>query len=305
MWCSTDASTRRVGKHLAAGVVAVAMTSPLIAVTGSTGHLGGHVAARMAAAGARQRLVVRDPGRAPRLDGAEVAVATYDDVDALTAAFAGVDTVLLVSAAEHPERVQQHYNAVDAAAAAGVRRVVYTSFVGAAADSVFLLGRHHWLTEQRVRESGVAWTFLRDQFYLDFVPFLAGDRGVIAGPAGDGVFAPVARVDVADVAATVLLDGTGAHDGETYDVTGGRLASMAEWAAELADVTGRPVAYVDETEEEAYASRAQYGAPHWEVEGWVTSYQSIAAGEAAVVSDTVERLAGHPPTTLRQLLTSS
>jgi NAD(P)H dehydrogenase (quinone) len=304
VWCGTDASTRPAGKHPGTGVVAAAMSAPLFAVTGSTGHLGGRVAARLAAAGARQRLVVRDAARAPRLDAAEVAVATYDDVDAMVAAFTGAETVFLVSAAEHPERVQQHYNAVDAAARAGVRQVVYTSFVGAAADSVFLLGRHHWLTEQRLRESGVTWTFLRDQFYLDFVPFFAGDRGVIAGPAGDGVFAPVARVDVADVAAAVLLDDTGAHHGVTYDVTGGRLASMAEWAAELADVTGRPVTYVDETEEQAYASRAQYGAPHWEVEGWVTSYQSIAAGEAAVVSDTVERLAGHPPTTLRQLLTS-
>jgi NAD(P)H dehydrogenase (quinone) len=281
------------------------MTSPLIAVTGSTGHLGGHVAARLAAAGANQRLVVRDPGRAPALAGAEVAVATYDDVDAMVAALAGVDTLFLVSAAEHPERVQQHYNAVDAAAKAGVRRIVYTSFVGAAADSVFLLGRHHWLTEQRLRDSGVSWTFLRDQFYLDFVPFFAGDRGVIAGPAGDGVFAPVARVDVADVAAAVLLDDSGGHDGVTYDVTGGRLASMAEWAAELSDVTGKPVTYVDETEEEAYASRAVYGAPHWEVEGWVTSYQSIAAGEAAVISDTVERLTGRPPTTLRQLVAAT
>jgi NAD(P)H dehydrogenase (quinone) len=280
------------------------MSPALIAVTGSTGHLGGHVATRLAAAGARLRLVVRDAGRAPQHAGAEVAVASYDDVEAMTEAFSGADTLLLVSAAEHPQRVQQHYNAVDAAAKAGVRRVVYTSFVGAAPDSVFLLGPHHWLTEQRLRESGVGWTFLRDQFYLDFVPFFAGDRGVIAGPAGDGVFAPVARVDVADVATTVLLDDTGAHDGVTYDVTGGRLASMADWAAELAEVTGTPVAYVDETEEEAYASRAVYGAPHWEVEGWVTSYQSIAAGEAAVVSDTVERLAGHPPTTLRQLLTS-
>jgi uncharacterized protein YbjT (DUF2867 family) len=81
------------------------MTSPLIAVTGSTGHLGGHLAARLTAAGSRQRLVVRDADRAPRLDGAEVAVATYDDVDAMVAAFAGADTVVLVSAAEHPERV--------------------------------------------------------------------------------------------------------------------------------------------------------------------------------------------------------
>ena len=278
------------------------MSTPLIAVTGATGHLGGRVAQLLAEAGASQRLVVRDPSRAPDLHGAELAQASYDEPAALRTAFSGADTVLLVSAAEHPQRIQQHLNAVDAAADAGIRRVVYTSFVGAAADSVFVLGRHHWLTEQRVRERGLAFTFLRDQFYLDFVPYFAGEELVIHGPAGNGVFAPVARADVSDVAAAVLLEGTGRYDGQTLDVTGGRLASMAEWAAELSDVLGKPVGYVDETEEEAYASRSVYGAPDWEVEGWVTSYQSIAAGEAAVISDVVERVAGHPPRTLRQLL---
>ncbi len=278
------------------------MDAPLIAVTGATGHLGGMVAARLAASGDRLRLVVRDAGRAPDLDGAEVAVASYDDADRLTAAFADADTVFLVSAAEHPERIRQHYTAVDAAAAAGVRRVVYTSFLNAAPDATFTLARHHWLTEQRLRDAGVTFTFLRDSVYLDFVAFFAGDRGVIAGPAGDGTFAPVARTDVADVAVAVLHDLGGTHDGVTYDVTGGLLASMAEWAAELSAVTGRPVSYVDETEEEAWASRAGYGAPDWEVEGWVSSYQAIAAGELAVVTDTVQVVAGHPPTTLRELL---
>lgn len=212
------------------------MDDPLIAVTGATGHLGGTVAARLAATGARLRLVVRDAGRAPDLAGAEVAVATYDDADRLTAAFAGADTVFLVSAAEHPERVRQHDTAVDAAAAAGVRRVVYTSFLNAAPDATFTLARYHWLTEQRLRGAGVTVTFLRDSMYLDFVAFFAGDRGVIAGPGGDGTSAPVARTDVADVAVAVLHDRTGTHDGVTYDVTGGRLASMAEWAG-LADGT--------------------------------------------------------------------
>jgi NAD(P)H dehydrogenase (quinone) len=275
-------------------------TSGLVAVTGATGAVGGMVAELLAAEGVPQRLVVRDPGRAPDLPGAEVAVASYDDPAAMRAALTGAETVLLVSGREHPDRLRQHYQAVDAAAASGVRRVVYTSFLGAAPDATFTLARQHWHTEQRIRASGVAFTFLRDSMYLDFLPFMAGDEGVIKGPAGDGQVALVARADVSDVAAAVIL-GAG-HDGRTYDVTGARLRTLAEWAAELSTVSGREVRYENETIEQAWASRASYGAPDWEVEGWVASYAAIAAGELAVVSDTVERIAGHPPRGLTDLL---
>lgn len=271
-------------------------------MTGATGVLGGRVARLLAERGVAQRLVVRDPGRAPQLDRAETAVASYDEPDAMRAAFAGVDTLLLVSAAEHPDRVRQHVAAVDAAAASGVRRVVYTSFVGAAPDATFTLARHHWITEQRLRERGLAFTFLRDSLYLDFLPFMAGEAGIIRGPAGDGRVAPVARADVSDVAAAVLLDGSGAHDGQTYDVTGSTLRTMAEWAAELATAAGREVRYQEETVEEAWASRAVYGAPDWEVEGWITSYLAVATGELAVATDVVQRVAGHPPRELVDLV---
>jgi uncharacterized protein YbjT (DUF2867 family) len=178
--------------------------------------------------------------------------------------------------------------------------MVYTSFLAAAPDATFTLARHHWLTEQRLRERGVAFTFLRDSMYLDYLTFMAGDDGVIKGPAGDGKVALVARADVSDVAVAVIT-GEG-HEGQTYDVTGARLRTMAEWAAEVASVTGREVSFRDETVEEAWASRASYGAPDWEVEGWVSSYLSVASGELAVVSDTVERLTGHPPRELSDLL---
>lgn len=267
--------------------------------------IGGRVASLLAQRGVPQRLVVRDPARAPQLERAETAVASYDDPEAMRAAFAGVDTLLLVSAAEHPDRVRQHLAAVDAAAAAGVRRVVYTSFLGARPDATFTLARHHWLTEQRLRERGLTFTFLRDSLYLDFLPFMAGEAGVIKGPAGDGRFAPVARADVSDVATAVLLDGSGAHDGQTYDVTGSTLRTMAEWAAELSAVAGREVRYQEETVEEAWASRAVYGAPDWEVEGWITSYLAVATGELAVATDVVERVAGHPPRQLAELVNPS
>ena len=126
-------------------------------------------------------------------------MATYADGAAVRAALEGARLVFMVSAAEAPDRVDQHYSFVDAAAAAGVQHLVYTSFAGAAPDAIFTLGRDHWATEEHIKASGLAWTFLRDNLYLDFLPLLAGPDGVIRGPAGDGRVSAVATDDVADV----------------------------------------------------------------------------------------------------------
>jgi uncharacterized protein YbjT (DUF2867 family) len=115
---------------------------------------------------------------------------------------------------------------------------------------------------------------------------------VIRGPAGNGQVSAVAHDDVADAAAAVLL-GDG-HDRATYDITGPHALSLDEVAAELSRFSGRTVTYMPETREEAFASRAGYGAEPWAVAGWVSSYEAIAAGEMATVSDAVPRLTGHP-----------
>lgn len=268
------------------------MTTSLIAVTGSTGQLGGRLAVRLAAEGAAQRLVVRDPARAPRLAGAEVAVAAgYADGAGMRAALGGAGTLFLVSGREQAGRVAEHTAAVDAAVDAGVQRIVYVSFLGAAPDATFTLARQHWATEQYIRSCGLRFTFLRDNFYHAMLPALVGADGVIRGPAGDGRVASVAHDDIADVATAVLLDERAeAHDGLTYDVTGPEPLSMADVAAQLSRVAGRKITYRRETVEEAYASRAHLGAPAFEVEGWVTSYTAIGAGDLAVVSPTVPRL---------------
>ena len=160
--------------------------SRTIAVTGSTGRLGGRVARRLAESGVAQRLIVRDVGRAPELPAAEARQATYDDTDAVAAALRGADVVLMVSAAENPDRVGQHRAFIDGAVRAGVGHLVYTSFVGADAGAVFTLGRDHFRTEEYIRESGVAFTFLRDNLYADFFPMMVGQDDVIRGPAGNG-----------------------------------------------------------------------------------------------------------------------
>jgi NAD(P)H dehydrogenase (quinone) len=273
----------------------------VIAVTGASGHLGGRVAALLAEEGVPQRLVVRDAARAPRIEGAEVADgASYGDGEAMRRAFEGADTVFLVSAAEDEHRVDLHRRAVDAAVAAGVERIVYTSFLAAAGDCAFTFGRDHFHTEEHVKSTPLAWTFLRDSIYLDYIPLFAGEDGVIRGPAGDGRVAAVARDDIARAAAAVLTsDG---HDGASYGMTGPEAFTLTEAAERVGRAAGRPVTYVEETLEEARASRAPSGAPAWEIEGWVTTYTSIAAGELDVVTGDIESLTGRAPVTLDEFL---
>ncbi|MGW7686080.1 SDR family oxidoreductase [Kribbella sp. NPDC054772] len=268
----------------------------MIGVTGSTGQLGSRIASRLAAAGVPQRLIVRDPGRAPALPGASVAQSAYGEHAALLSALDGVDVLMLLSATESADRVELHKATVDAAVAAGVQRIVYTSFVGASPGATFTFARDHWHTEEHIRASGVDFTFLRDNLYLDFVSGGVGEDGVIRGPAGDGRVAAVSRDDVAAVAAQVLTSAD--HSGATYDLTGPAAFTLAEATAVLTEAWGRKIRYEPETLDEAYRSRESYGAPAWEVAGWVTSYAAIASGELSQVSTAVADLTGHDPISL-------
>jgi NAD(P)H dehydrogenase (quinone) len=280
----------------------------MIAVTGATGTLGSRVLERLAGAGdVPLRLVVRDAKRAPAVPGAEVVEnpGGYADPAGFRAALDGVDTLYLVSAAEAEDRLQQHFDAVDAAVAAGVQRIVYPSFLGAKDDAVFTLVRQHAATEERIRQSGVRATFLRHSMYADFVPFFAAveqGRAVIAAPAGNGRTSFVSRDDLADVGAAVLLDDSGRFDGQALDVTGPEALTMDDAARVLTEVTGIPTEYRPQTVEEAWATRRPSGHPDWEIEGWVTSYLAIAAGELSTVTDVVPTVAGHPARTVAQHL---
>ena len=270
------------------------MAGESIGVTGSTGGLGERVARRLADQGVEQRLLVRDAARAPRLEHASVVeFGGYDDTEGMRRALDGIETLLFVSAAEDPDRVALHRGAIDAAVAAGVGRIVYTSFVAAAPDSTFTFGRDHFHTEEHIKQSGASYTFLRDNIYIDFIPLLCGADGVIRGPAGEGRVAAVARDDIADVAAAVLT-GEG-HEGQAYDLTGPEAFTLTEAAAELSRITGRPVAFEDESVEEAFESRRPSGAPDYMIEGWVTTYTAIAAGDLEAVSDCVERFCDREP----------
>jgi uncharacterized protein YbjT (DUF2867 family) len=273
------------------------MRDSLIAITGATGNVGSRVAKLLAARGERQRLIVRDADRAPQLEGAEVSVVSgYAATDELRRAVQGAETVFLIPAHESATRVAEHASAVDAIVAAGVHRLVYLSWVNASPDLVFTFGRHHFATEQHIRASGIPFTFLRMPFYVDVIPSLVGADGIISGPAGDGRVAAVLRDDIAESAVATLL-GEG-HVGKTYNLTGSEAFTFTEAAKVMSRVSGKSSRFHNETMDEAYASRAKYGAPDWEVDGWVTTYAGVAANELSRVSDDVRILTGREPGSL-------
>ena len=269
-----------------------------IAVTGATGGLGGRVARELSARGLEQRLIVRDPARAPQLPGAEVAAASYEDSEAMARALDGASTLFLVSGHEDPDRISLHRKAIEGARLAGVQRIVYTSFMGAAPHATFPYARDHRATEQTVRDAGISLTSMRNSLYADVAPRFVGDDGVIRAPAGHGCVAWVARADVARLAAVLLTEP--GHEGQIYDVSGPHAIDLHETARILTKATRRAITYHAETLDEARASRA--GHPDWLVEGWIGSYLMLDTGEGSVTSHTVEHLTGTRPMSLSEFL---
>ncbi|GGK35129.1 SDR family oxidoreductase [Nocardia camponoti] len=276
--------------------------SETIAISGASGHIGGHVAKLLAGTGPHLRLLSRNPDHLVVLPDSTPARVDFADPNSVADALKGVQTFFFVSATESEHRAREQEAVVAAAKSVGVQRIVYLSFVGAAPDATFTFARDHYYTEQAIRAADVDFTFLRDNQYQDVIPHLADGDGVIAGPAADGLVAAVTRTDVADCAAAVLR--TTDYSGETFDVTGPRAFTLETAAFELTQFFGRPFRYENQTVDEAYATRAKYNAPKWEVDGWVSTYTAIANGEMAQATDTVTRLTGHLATSFREYLAS-
>jgi NAD(P)H dehydrogenase (quinone) len=304
----------------------------MIAISGASGELGGRVAVRLAKLGLEQRLIVRDVARAPQLPGAQIFQASsYGDAVAMGRSLVGIETFFMVSARDSfgvaqisarnkvpvpaYDRLQQQLTTIDAAAAAGVKHLVYLSIMNAAPDATFILAHDHFLTEQHIRALGLPFTFLRPALYMDNVPQSVSPDFVIRAPAGEGRAAWVARDDIADVIVAVLT-GKG-HASRSYDVTGPEALSMAETAGCLSQATGRQISYQMQTPQEARSERTTsrlekyeaerrawtgQGLNEYEVEVFVTHFLQIATGELAAVSDTVPRLTGHPAISLSEFL---
>lgn len=287
----------------------------MILITGATGRTGSAVIADLVSRGLPVRALVlhRDEGEevlGPLLgsggsggSGVELVVADYVRPDTLPAAMDGVDRVFLVAPGS-PRLVDHESNVIDAAARVGVSRVVKVSGLGAAADSPFSITRWHAESERRLRASGLGWTMLRPNFFMQnflfmFAPRIASE-GAIYAPVGDGRISMVDYRDVAAVAAEVLT-GSG-HEGATYEITGPEALSMPAAGEVVAGVIGRPVRHVDLPPEEARRDMIEQRVRPPFADALLGLFASFRDGRAALVTDVVRRVGGRSPRTFGEFV---
>jgi NAD(P)H dehydrogenase (quinone) len=279
----------------------------VIVITGATGALNGATAdlllERMPAG--QIAVVARDVGKAQRFSdrGVQVRHGDYAQPDSLAQAFDGADQLLLVSSSDPAaDAVSLHRAAIDAAVAAGVGRILYTSHQGASPDTPFGPGRDHAATEQLLAESGLAWTSLRNGFYAHSLAWLLGpwqDTGVITVPA-DGPVSWTARQDAAEAAA-IILASNGAYDG-IATITAMAAPSFEAVAAIASEVTGRRIEFEVIDQDEWVASKVTAGQPEFMARFMLGMFQAAQGGFFAGVDPLLTQLLGREPHTVRDVL---
>lgn len=276
----------------------------MIAITGATGQLGQHVIEALLKTVPAGQIVaiVRNPAKAEALrqQGVVVRQADYTDEAAFTAALNGVDKLLLISSSEVGQRAAQHQNVINAAKAAGVKFIAYTSLLHADTSP---LGLHveHVQTEKALAESGVPYALLRNGWYTE--NYLASappalEHGVFIGAAGEGKIAAATRVDYAAAAAKVVSEE--GHAGNVYELAGDSAWTLSELAAELSRQSGKPVAYQNLSEADFAAALKGVGLPAGLADMLADSDTGAAKGGLFDDSRTLSRLIGRPTTPLAE-----
>ncbi|MEV5595867.1 NAD(P)H-binding protein [Streptomyces sp. NPDC052496] len=274
----------------------------MIVVTGATGNIGRSLVGQLLAEGAPVRALTRDPDRAALPAGAETVRADLTDPASLGPALRDADALFLNLAAGGGDAAR---TVVEAAARAGVRRIVLNSSIavtGGPEDEGNFLARMHGAVEEAVRASGLEWTFVRGGAYaanaLQWAEEIR-ESGVVRDPHPGAATSPVHEDDLAAVAAAALLDGTGAHAGQVYVVTGPASLTREEQVAAIGRVTGRPTRVETVSEEAAAEERATPGMPK-ETLLQLFRLFATAVGTTAPVTDTVQRVTGRPARSFEQ-----
>lgn len=284
------------------------VSTPRLFVTGATGQLGRLVIAALLRSQPAGRIVagVRDPEGAParelRATGVEIRVADYAAPETLRTAFAGIDRLLLISSSAVGQRVVQHRNVIEAARAAGIGFVAYTSLLHADASPLGLADEHR-ATEAALAESGLPHALLRNGWYTEnyaasIPPTLA--HGVLLGSAGTGRIAGAARADYAEAAAAVLTAGDSA--GRTYELAGDDAFTLEDFAVALSRASGQPVRYQDLPQAAYRAALIGAGLPEPVADLLADSDAGAARGALFDDSGTLRRLIGRRTTPLATVI---
>ncbi len=280
----------------------------MIAITGATGQLGQLVIEELLKTVPASQIVaiVRNPAKAEALSNQGIVVrqGDYTDQAAFTTALNGVDKLLLISSSEVGQRATQHQNVINAAKAAGVKFIAYTSLLHADTSP---LGLHveHVETEKALAESGVTYALLRNGWYTE--NYLASappalEHGVFIGAAGEGKIASATRADYAAAAAKVVSED--GHAGNVYELAGDSAWTLSELAAELSKQSGKPVAYQNLSEADFAAALKGVGLPAGLADMLADSDTGASKGGLFDDSRTLSKLIGRPTTTLAESVKS-
>ena len=274
----------------------------MIAITGATGQLGQHVIESLLKTVPASQIVaiVRNPAKATALSqqGITVRQADYSDEAAFTTALQGIDKLLLISSSEVGQRAPQHRNVINAAKAAHVKFIAYTSLLHAD-TSPLGLADEHVATEQMLAESGIAHALLRNGWYTE--NYLASapaalEHGVFIGAAGEGKIASATRADYAAAAARVISED--GHAGKTYELAGDDGWTLSQLAAELAKQSGKKVVYQNLSETDFAAALKGFGLPAGLADMLADSDTGASKGGLFDDSHTLSKLIGRPTTSL-------
>lgn len=285
----------------------------MILVTGATGHFGKAAISSLLSKNVPAHTIaalVRDEQKATDLKekGIIIRKGDYDDYASLVAAFTGVDKLLLVSASDIASRSTQQANAVKAAKEAGVKYILYTSFERkneTASSPIAFVAKAHIETEQNIKDSGIAYTFFRNNLYTDFVPVFIGEKVLETGlfwPAGDGRGAFATREDMAAAAANVLT--SEGHEGREYSIANTETISFAEVAAVLSGIAGKTISYTSPTQEAYKAALSAAGVPEMYVNMFAAFAEAIKQGEFESGHSDLEKLLGRKPQSTADFLKS-
>jgi NAD(P)H dehydrogenase (quinone) len=276
-----------------------------IVVTGATGQLGHLIVESLLAGGVPASDIVAGGRKIEKLDdfaaqGVAVTTLDYDDESTLTGAMTGVETLMLVSASEPGKRLPQHKAAIDAAIAAGVKRIVYTS-APAATTSALVLAPEHKATEEYIVSTGIPYTFLRNGWYTENYADAfnqAKESGVVTASAGDGTVSSASRKDYADAAAAVII-GEG-HENKVYELSGDTAWNFDEFAATVASIAGRDVVYKRLTTDEHVELLKGFGLDQGTAEFVAAIDTNIRDGLLGVTTGDLKNLIGRPTTPLAE-----
>ncbi|EAV40622.1 NAD(P)H:quinone oxidoreductase [Stappia aggregata IAM 12614] len=280
----------------------------MIAVTGANGQLGRLVLKHLAKLTAQPvRALVRSPEKAADLASGQVAVvkADYDDSSTLPAALEGVERLLLISGSEVGKRVPQHKAVIDAAKAAGVRFIVYTSLLNVPQSSL-LLGEEHKETEKLLSESGIAHAVLRNGWYVEnFGGTISAAlaHGAVAGASGDGKFSAAGREDYAEAAARIVSGSD--LSTRALELGGSSAFTLGDLAAELSSQTGRDIPFNNLPDATYAGILVQAGLPEGFAKILADADRGASEGDLFTASTALEDLNGHPARSLKDFVAES